>query len=372
MLLQRSRPGGVRDMDNQSRFRGCLLAGAVGDALGAPVEYMSLSRICTTFGSTGIRDYVKFAGRKGAISEETQMALFSAEGLIRGSLHKTSEANSSYSYHAAIAYQRWLLTQGESNEHGLSSLDATSGWLYDVKALHSRRAPGRTCRAALRSATAIGQSALNTSKGCGGVMRVAPAGLFATTVEESFELGCQLAAQTHGHPTGWLSGGAMAVMVTILKQGAQLPEAIDSALKCLADKQGHQEVTAALELAVELDRAGVDHDQAIAQLGRGWLAHEALAIAAYCVLRAPDMLEGIVLAINHDGDSDATGAMAGSLLGVMLGEASIPAPWLKRLELRKVITEVADDLYLCRDWNVGAMVDSTNINKRIWEKYPAC
>jgi predicted Ser/Thr protein kinase len=64
----------------------------------------------------------------------------------------------------------------------------------------------------------------------------------------------------------------MAVMVTILKQGAQLPEAIDSALKCLADKEGHQEVTAALELAVELDRAGVDHDQAIAQLGRGWLA----------------------------------------------------------------------------------------------------
>ena len=164
----------------------------------------------------------------------------------------------------------------------------------------------------------------------------------------------------------------MAVMVTILKQGAQLPEAIDSALKCLADKEDHQEVTAALELAVELDRAGVDHDQAIAQLGRGWLAHEALAIAAYCVLRVPDMPEGIVLAINHDGDSDATGAMAGSLLGVMLGEEGIPAPWLKRLELRKVITEVADDLYLCRDWNVGAMVDRTNINKRILEKYPAC
>ena len=74
-------------MEDQSRFRGCLLAGAVGDALGAPIEFMSLSRICTTFGSGGIRDYVKFAGRKGAISDETQMTLFSAEALIRGSLH---------------------------------------------------------------------------------------------------------------------------------------------------------------------------------------------------------------------------------------------------------------------------------------------
>ncbi|MDE0952113.1 MAG: ADP-ribosylglycohydrolase family protein [Halioglobus sp.] len=359
-------------MEDQSRFRGCLLAGAVGDALGAPIEFMSLSRICTTFGSGGIRDYVKFAGRKGAISDETQMTLFSAEALIRGSLHKTSEVVSDYSYFAASAYQRWLLTQGESNAHGLSSLDATSGWLYDVKKLHARRAPGRTCRAALRNATEMGEAALNTSKGCGGATRVAPAGLFATTVEESFELGCHLAAQTHGHPTGWLSGGAMAVMITVLKQGAELPDAIDSALKCLADKPDHQEVTAALEMAVKLDRAGVDHDQAIAQLGRGWLAHEALAIATYCALIAPDMLEGIVLAINHDGVSDSTVAMAGSLLGVIMGEESIPAPWLKRLELRKVIGEMADDLYFCRDWDIGAMADSADLDKRIWAKYPSC
>lgn len=357
-------------MDDQSRFRGCLLGGAVGDALGAPVEFMSLSRICADFGGNGIRDFVAFSGRKGTITDETQMTLFTAEGLIRGLVHERREATVDYSRSTASAYLRWLLTQGEGNQHGLNPLVPAAGWLYRVKELHARRAPGRSCRAALRDATELGQVAPSDSKGCGGVIRVAPVGLFATSVQESFDLGCQVAALTHGHPTGRLAAGALAAMITALRQGAQLPDAVDIALGCLAEQPNHQETTSALELALELFRTDSDSDLAIAKLGRGWFAQEALAIATYCALVAPDIREGIIMAVNHDGDSDSTGSIAGNLLGVIWGEESIPAPWLKRLQLRNVIAEIADDLYLCRTWSIGAGAKNAEFDKKIWEKYP--
>ena len=75
------------------------------------------------------------------------------------------------------------------------------------------------------------------------------------------------------------------------------------------------------------------------------------------------MRSGIVMAVNHDGDSDSTGAIAGNLLGARDGINGIPAEWLKELELRAVIDEVATDLY--------ATGDSDNNDARMQEKYPS-
>jgi ADP-ribosylglycohydrolase len=69
-----------------NRCRGCLLGGAVGDALGAPVEFMSHSQIVSRFGPHGIRDFAPAYGRTGAITDDTQMTLFTAEGLRRAHL----------------------------------------------------------------------------------------------------------------------------------------------------------------------------------------------------------------------------------------------------------------------------------------------
>jgi ADP-ribosyl-[dinitrogen reductase] hydrolase len=55
----------------------------------------------------------------------------------------------------------------------------------------------------------------------------------------------------------------------------------------------------------------------------------------------------VLLAVNHGGDSDSTGSIAGNLLGLLVGEEGIPDRWLRRLELREVITQVADDLWTC-------------------------
>jgi ADP-ribosyl-[dinitrogen reductase] hydrolase len=218
------------------------------------------------------------------------------------------------------------------------------GWLVGVPELHARRAPGNTCLEALRggSAGAPGR-AINDSKGCGGVMRVAPVGL--ARFEDPFAAGCEIAAVTHGHASGYLAAGYLALVVSDVVQGAALREACHDAIVRLAKEAGHEETVAAVEAALGLAAEGTPSPEAVESLGGGWVAEEALAIGLYCALVARDFAHGVLLAVNHGGDSDSTGSIAGNLLGLVQGVEAIPRRWLERLELRDVITEVADDLW---------------------------
>ena len=156
----------------RSRVRGCLLGGAIGDALGASIEFMALSKIRAQFGPSGLTGYETAYGRRGAITDDTQMTLFTVEGLIRSVVRGTLKGICHPPAVVWHAYRRWLVTQGEldNSEHEW----LTSGWLVGQHALYARRAPGNTCISALatgRQGTL--EERLNDSKGCGGVMRVA-------------------------------------------------------------------------------------------------------------------------------------------------------------------------------------------------------
>ena len=126
----------------RSRYRGCLIAGAVGDALGAPVEFMSLAQIRTTFGPSGIGKFASAYGRLGAITDDTQMTMFTAEGLIRawvrGALKGICHPPSVVHY----AYLHWLKTQGGSAKLPDGEPMEIDGWLIKLPELWSRRAPG--------------------------------------------------------------------------------------------------------------------------------------------------------------------------------------------------------------------------------------
>lgn len=360
----------------QGRFLGCLLGGAVGDALGAPVEFMKRTEILRRFGPDGITQYAPAYGGLGTITDDTQMTLFTAEGLIRGWVRGCFKGITTYSGVTAHAYLRWLQTQGERPTCDIDFGTDEPGWLFQQRELHSRRAPGNTCLSALCAMSSLGEPARNDSKGCGGVMRVAPVGLFAWRLrqqespQDAFRLGTELAALTHGHPTGALTGGVLAVLILALTDGASLPEALVASKAILQAEPGHEETLRAIELAEELVVSGLPHEQAIARLGQGWIAEEALAISIYCALVAPNFKHGVILAVNHDGDSDSTGAIVGNLLGAMHGVKAIPAEWLEPLELRDVITEVAEDLYAFKDWEIGEYSENEELNQRIWRKYP--
>jgi ADP-ribosylglycohydrolase len=319
--------------DVRSRVRGCLLAGAVGDALGAPVEFWSRDEIRARLGPGGVTGYLPAYGRSGgAVTDDTQMTLFTAEGIIRATVRYAHRGIAHGPSVLQRAYARWLSTQGEAP----LPPEGQDGWLVHVDGLHHRRAPGNTCLAALRGGE-VGEVAkpTNGSKGCGGVMRAAPAGL--TGLHAPFELGTMAAAVTHGHPTGYLTGGFLAKTVAGLLAGEGLERALDAATAELRERPGHEETLAAVTAA----RA---HTGDVEALGAGWVAEEALAIAIHCVLATDDLPAALLLAVDHGGDSDSTGAIAGNIAGTLYGEGAIPAEWLAPLELREVIEQVADDL----------------------------
>lgn len=339
--------------EQASRFRGCLLGGAVGDALGAPVEFKDLKTIRAAFGPAGIRDFVPAYGRLGAITDDTQMTLFTAEGIIRTHVRGKLRGLTTVEGVVGHAYLRWLLTQGHLSPVKEVGLD---GWLWTHPELFSARAPGNTCLSALKAFKAIGDGsrAENDSKGCGGIMRVAPIGLYVASrrlpSQEAFTWGCEVAALTHGHPTGQLPAGALAQIICELASGSDLQAAIEVSRNTLRRHPLHQETLTALDQALRLASTTVPADDALAQLGQGWVAEEALAISLYCVLTAPNLEEGVIRAVNITGDSDSTGAITGNLLGAWLGAHEIPERWLGPLELRDVLTEMADDLATLPHW----------------------
>jgi ADP-ribosylglycohydrolase len=325
---------------DEDRIRGCILGGAIGDALGAAVEFDSIDDIRRRFGDAGLTDYAEAYGRTGAITDDTQMTLWTAYGLIRAVERYRGKGIVNTAQMVDLAYASWLGTQGE--ESGRWRRSMWDGPFLD--ALRHRRAPGNTCLSALR-ADRMGkvEEPLNDSKGCGGVMRIAPVGL--SSVMDPFDMGCQVAAITHGHPSGYLAAGALAETIAGIRRGLSPDAALDEAERRLGESPRHEEVLDAVRAARSLAASGAPEPgpEAIATLGAGWVAEEALAIAVYCALVARDFAHGVLLAVNHSGDSDSTGAITGNILGALLGYGALPARWLDGLELRDPMEALAGD-----------------------------
>jgi ADP-ribosylglycohydrolase len=317
---------------------------------------MSLAEIRRRYGSDGIRDFDPSAqGGLGAVSDDTQMTMFTAEGLLRAIARDRQRGDRHPVAVVWHAYHRWMRTQRERPGHDRSDGgDERDGWLVGLAWGDARRAPGTTCLAALRGGRmGTREAPLNDSKGCGGVMRVAPVGLLARSVDEAFATGCAVAAVTHGHPTGWIAAGALAVVVRALVAGGSLEEAVAAGITLARQAPGHEETVHALEAAVRSARTATPSPETVEQLGGGWVAEEALAIAVHCALvHRDDFAAAVRLAVNHSGDSDSTGAITGSILGVLLGEEAIPAEWRERVEHRESLVALADDLLV--EWRDGA------------------
>lgn len=329
---------------------GSILAGAVGDALGGAIEFASIDDIRHLHGKEGLTDYAYEYGGRGRFTDDTQMALFTLEGLIRAHAARRRGTETDVTLVLQHAYQRWLHTQGEPWERagGAFKTDAPDGWLITNRGLFHRRAPGGTCLSALRAFGEGGPMGtvteqLNNSKGCGGVMRAAPVAFWSDDPAEVFTLAAGAAALTHGHPSGFLSAGVLAVIVSELLDGAALPDAVTVARSQLIRWERHEEQLYVLDRAIDL-AAHKPSPEAIAdELGGGWVGEEALAIGVCTALAADDMADGLLMAVNHSGDSDSTGSICGNILGAMWGVDAIPPAWLAELELREVIERLCLD-----------------------------
>ncbi|MCM2390822.1 ADP-ribosylglycohydrolase family protein [Streptomyces albipurpureus] len=348
-----------RAVARRSRIRGCLLGGAIGDALGNPIEFQSLATIEGLHGEKGVTGFVPdFEGMTGRITDDTQMTLFTVEGLIRA--RATAAASGIGGAEVACtrhAYQRWLETQNYPAPPTRAAANTVrTGWLRTQPFLYARRAPGHACLTGVaQQYTPDPERPLGRpgevnpqSKGCGTVMRSAPFGLVGAEPQQAFELAAHCAQITHGHPTGYYSAGAFAAIIAHVLEGETTRHAVQQTMALLSAYPGHEETHAALGAAVTLAAAGgPPNARKVETLGGGWVAEEALAIAVYCALAHPDdVAEALLLAVNHSGDSDSTGAVCGNLVGARDGEVGLPASWVVATEGRGVITVLADDLSL--------------------------
>ncbi|MGW7349768.1 ADP-ribosylglycohydrolase family protein [Streptomyces sp. Z26] len=360
--------GRAEQQDFRSRVRGCLLGGAIGDALGAGVEFDSLQAIRERHGAAGVTDYVPAYGRRGAVTDDTQMTLFTVDGLIRahvrrdtGAWHPPTDVHS--------AYRRWAATQ---RDWGPDERKKEDGWLAREEWLYARRAPGNACLTGLADSRmgTVDKPKNPESKGCGTVMRSAPFGLLVGWEPKLvFQLAVECAAQTHGHPTGYLAAGAYAAIVHALARGDSLDNAVQRALAQLAARPGHEETTDALKRALGSVRQGMPTAERVEALGEGWTAEEALSIAVYCALVAEDVQHGLLLAVNHGGDSDSTGSVCGNLLGTIHGETALPPGWVAELEGRATILELADDFAM--EMTQGPALHSPAASSPAWlARYP--
>lgn len=386
------------------KIRGCLVGGAIGDALGYSVEFMTYPSIIRQYGSDGITNFT-LEDNLALFSDDTQMTLFTANGLLNGIVRNNClHQQSSLIDNIGNAYIDWYKTQLRQNYR--IPENERNCWISDIPQLYALRAPGNTCLTAIQQRI-NGSKVENNSKGCGGIMRIAPIALAfdkcpSDNAQEIFNyqaniihLACEAARLTHLHPLGFLPAGLMAFLLykilhspdaitpqwiksTVFEGLWYLDNTVDSVRRVTYKQLYHKELDELNIMTlrtVKLAEEAENDVDAIKKLGQGWTADEAWYIALYCCIRHLDSVhDAIIAAVNHDGDSDSTGAIAGNIMGAIHGYQSIKSQNLfcpaghkleTTLELLDVILTISDDLTIVQ--NTGQLTEPEIL--RLLERY---
>lgn len=306
-------------MPRVEQYVGCLVGLAVGDALGYPVEGLSLRQIREQYGPIGLGDFVSRHGHPpGSYSDDTQLTL---------------------------AVARALLEAGEKSDQELIKAMAAQ-FVAWYKSPEMARGPGLSTMAAcanLARGIPWNQSGIREAKGCGAAMRVAPLGLYYyRDAERLQQVAEQSARLTHLHPTGVAAAVVNAHAISRVLEKAPVETLLDELLQLAGPLSG--ELETALDKVRECADAGPE--TAFAAIGETGSGEEVLASALFCFLRSPEDYRATVLAgVNSSGDSDSIAAMAGALSGAYNGIDAIPERWARGVENREALETVARELF---------------------------
>ncbi len=309
---------------------------ALGDALGMPTQSMSPREISDAYGQiTGLRDAVATQPiapgmPAGSVTDDTEQALLLAGLLLSGRGHIDSRAYA----------------------------DTLLAWEDDMRARGSLDLLGPSTKAALEQVRAGADPNETGRYGTtnGAAMRVTPVGIaysladreaFAAAVHES----CVV---THDTRQGWEGAALVAAAVSAGIDGADVPEAIDTALDVVASLPGYgwwaPNASVVARAQVMLHASSTLHGAELADFLRdvvGTSVESTEAIPAALVLAreyAGAPLEGLCRAAELGGDTDTIGAMAGAILGAGTGTGGLPAD-----EVSAVVAQSELDLLSIRD-----------------------
>lgn len=319
------------------RAAGCLFGLAFGDALGAPTEFLGVDEILRRFPPDGPED---LTGNPALVTDDTQMALAVGEALLSVDPPYTPDKVEQALRDAFVA---WYASPDNNRSPGMTCMNACHG---------------------LEAGLPWYKATVESSKGCGANMRVAPVGLLPLgDGQEAQQMRAALAqfqaALTHGHPTGLAAADLTATAIADLLTGGG-PVGLPQRLRAYALSQrtiyhadwlgplweqasvtSPEEFIArgwdeCLDVLDRLDNALTKLDRSIdpcRYTGAGWIAEEAFATGLLCFLMYPnDPVAAIKRAAVTSGDSDSIACLAGAFAGTHSGLSAWPIDWYARIE----------------------------------------
>lgn len=295
-------------MNQQDRFRGCLLGLAVGDAVGTTVEFRPRGSFAPLTDMIGGGPFHLQAGQW---TDDTSMALCLATSLAACDGFDVRDQMERYCRWAETGY--------------LSS----NGTCFDI---------GNTVSAALRRFRQTGDPFAGStdpwSAGNGCLMRLAPVPLFFfPDADTAAHFGAESARTTHGAAECLDASRLLARMIVRALAGSAKSEIV------LGDAGGFTGSPKIVALA-----AGAYLEKPMVEIrGSGYVV-ESLEAALWCFWRTETFREAVLMAANLGDDADTTAAICGQLAGAYYGVPGIPASWLEKLTLRQEISELADRL----------------------------
>jgi hypothetical protein len=359
------------ERERQERILGCLLGGAIGDAVGRLVR-------------SGVEVPAQPKPGSLLVGGATQLSLFTAEGMVRMLVRFYAKGIGPAWDVLKHAYDRWLFTQHYNGDAAVlrdrwgwgAGSGWPDGWLVREHSLHVRRSTMATTVRALRRAEAsqLGDDRRlhprpNTSKGSGALVRVAPAGLLVRE-DFAFEMGVRCAGYTHGHPEAFLSAGLQSRLVAALLAGRKPDEILAEIRGDLIGWPG------ATPFYKYLDAIGVADPNATASLS----AARALVLGARSALGGGAALETVLEAAREGGTAAAV--VAGQLIGVMQGSTAWPDPWRRSTDVSPVIAELAQAVSVAHrawmmdrripgaEWQTEDIFEEHPVSMLLWPRFP--
>jgi ADP-ribosylglycohydrolase len=365
---------------SRDKVLGCFLLGACGDALGAPIEITRLPEIRALYGQDGLAKMIPHINAfnegidyaAGSITDDTTMTMTVVAALRLSAQQRPVDADDfdkTLGKNLWQAYLNWGQHQDDRPEIA-AKIDKTIPWPEDVKNFWFRRGAGRGTIAALcqdypgsfdrpqvYDMMIRGKKTQSPNPGCGGMMRIAPFAFLPVPEERLFDIACQSACITNGHPDAYVAAGATALLVRHAARDVPLPESLDKIKAFLHTRKddprysnGLENTLKAITAAEQAFAATPNSLDAMDGLPR-LLGHDnpfkavpVLAQVVYAALHgqdATDARRALRIAVNHGGDSDSVGAIVGNILGAQHGPSAIPTEWLDALQQKQHIADMA-------------------------------
>lgn len=338
---------------NLNAYRGCLLGMAVGDAMGYPVDSLTLKEICRNYGPNGLLGYEPVNGYAD-VTSYTQLAAFTINGLLialtRGQL---SGRMAPYVKYVGLSSREWMASQRPWGRP-----DRTFCWLLQQPEICRRRCMDtRMMDTLTRETLGTMETPVNSSSNPTSLTTAIAAGLFydpdRLDQTELDRLGAETVSLTHGNPQAFLTGAALAHIISRCLCEPQIPlkRLVMETVHTIRQQFGHQysqcnELAGLLHMAVTLGTGSSYTSYEVMEKFHCETAPQVLAGAVYsCIFGGEDFDASMIAAVNHSGRSTAVGAITGAILGIRHGEEALPEDCMQYLEPAELLCELADDLY---------------------------